>query len=157
VIASQAALAGAAVPARTVYLDLRDYAARQDAGGTPFTQSVQTFYALDEALCEYFEQGGRDARRRLFEARLTAIREVLGELGVHALLPATESSCVLNAFELPPGRSYAELHAALKARGFIIYAGQGALSERVFRISAMGEIGPADLERLALALREALA
>ena len=30
----------------------------------------------------------------------------------------------------------------------IIYAGQGVLSDRVFRLSAMGEISSADLERL---------
>ncbi len=63
---------------------------------------------------------------------------------------------MLHAFELPEGRTYQALHDALKARGFIIYAGQGALSERVFRISAMGDISADDLARLCQALREVL-
>lgn len=142
---------------RSVYLDLAEYLARQDAGGTPFTQSVQTFYALDAALDEFLEAGGWRARRAVFRERMAAIRTHLDALGVSGLLPAESSSCVLHAFELPDGQDYADLHEALKARGFIIYAGQGALAARVFRISAMGDIGADDLERLKDALSAVLA
>lgn len=142
--------------ARSVYLDLREYLQRQDAHGTPFTQSVQAFYALDAALDEFFAAGGRVARQRLFRARMGAVRNVLQDLGVTPLLPTADCSCVLHAFELPAELSYAELHDRLKAGGFIIYAGQGALSERVFRISAMGAISNDDLARLCATLRDAL-
>ena len=54
---------------------------------------------------------------------------------------------VLNAFQLPHGIGYTELHDRLKERGFIIYAGQGALATTLFRVSAMGAIGVADMER----------
>lgn len=155
VMVRRAALAG--VPAgRSVYLDLAGYLARQDEHGTPFTQSVQTFYALDEALDEFFEAGGQSARGELYRGRLGAVRERLLELGVRPLLDESECSCVLHAFELPEGRTYAALHDALKARGFVIYAGQGALSERVFRISAMGDIRDEDMARLLAALGETL-
>ena len=148
VIVRRAALGEHNAARRSVYLDLREYLTRQDQNGTPFTQSIQTFYALDEALDEFIEAGGWQARRRLFVARLAAIRDRLVKLDVTPLLDAGDCSCVLHAFELPPGKTYDELHRILKARGFIIYAGQGALSDRVFRISAMGEISSADLERL---------
>jgi 2-aminoethylphosphonate-pyruvate transaminase len=36
----------------------------------------------------------------------------------------------------------------LKAAGFVIYAGQGDLSKTLFRISTMGNLGSADIERL---------
>jgi len=157
VIASRAALAAAPRPPRTVYLDLAEYLARQDGHGTPFTQSVQTFYALDRALDEFFAAGGRPARQALFSTRMAAIGACLKARGVRRLLPVADSSCVLHAFELPPGHTYDALHDALKARGYIIYAGQGALSERVFRISAMGDIGADDLARLLQALDEVLA
>ena len=152
----RAALAAAAV-SRSVYFDLREYLARQDGHGTPFTQSVQTFYALDAALDEFFEAGGYPARQHLFQTRMARVRATLASLNVRALLSTDETSCVLHAFELPEGRTYQVLHDALKARGFIIYAGQGALSERVFRISAMGDISADDLARLCQALREVLA
>jgi 2-aminoethylphosphonate-pyruvate transaminase len=45
------------------------------------------------------------------------------------------------------------LHDALKADGFVIYAGQGDLSRTLFRISRMGEITPDDIRRLLGCLR----
>ncbi len=155
VILRRAALAKAQVT-RSVYFDLREYLARQDGHGTPFTQSVQTFYALDAALDEFFEAGGWAARQALFHQRMATVRMTLATLGVRALLSAQETSCVLHAFELPEGRTYQALHDALKARGFIIYAGQGAMSDRVFRVSAMGDISAADLARLCRSLQEVL-
>jgi len=156
VILRRAALAAAAAVSRSVYFDLREYLAKQDAQGTPFTQSVQTFYALDAALDEFFEAGGHAARQALFQARMAEIRATLLSLNVRALLPTAQTSCVLHAFELPEGRTYQDLHDALKARGYIIYAGQGALSERVFRISAMGDISADDVARLCRDLRDVL-
>lgn len=156
-IVRRQSLEAAPQPPRSVYLDLAAYLANQDRQGTPFTQSVQTFYALDEALDEFFEAGGWRARRALFRERMAAIDAALEAAGVEALLPAAERSCVLHAYELPEGLDYPSLHDALKARGFVIYAGQGALAERVFRISAMGDIGADDLERLLAALGTTLA
>lgn len=156
VITRRLALSQADDVQRSVYFDLNAYLQAQDRDGTPFTQSVQTFYALNQALDEFFQAGGRAARHRLFSQRMSAIGETLADLGVRRLLPAEQSSCVLHAFELPDTHNYADLHDALKARGFIIYAGQGALSAQVFRISAMGDIAEDDVERLRQALRDTL-
>lgn len=144
-------------PARTVYLDLATYLAQQEQGGTPFTQSVQVFYALQEALAEFAEAGGQAARQRLYRSRMARVRGVLSTLGVAGLLPAEVSSCVLQSFRLPAGHDYPTLHDGLKAAGFVIYAGQGRLSGDIFRISLMGELTEADLTRLEAALRALLA
>ncbi len=154
VVARRSAVAGAGEVNRSVYLDLRAYLENQDRNGTPFTQSVQTFYALSAALDELEEAGGWQVRRATYRARLGAVRRQLLELSVRPLLEDAESSCVLNAFELPAGFDYSTLHDALKARGFIIYAGQSTLAQQIFRISTMGEITPDDLARLCNALRE---
>jgi 2-aminoethylphosphonate-pyruvate transaminase len=137
---------------RSLYLDLTAYLANQDNGGTPFTQSVQTFYALDEALAEFFDEGGWTARQSCYRARQALIRQTLAALGVAPLLDPAASSCVLQAFRLPAGLSYEALHDGLKARGFVIYAGQGKLAAGIFRISAMGTITDGDLARLQAAL-----
>ena len=55
---------------------------------------------------------------------------------------------VLRAYRLPAGLSYTALHDALKAQGYVIYAGQGNLSKILFRISTMGNVSAADIERL---------
>ena len=57
---------------------------------------------------------------------------------------------------MPANRSYAELHDALKAEGFIIYAGQGELGRQIFRIAHMGDIQEADLQRLCTVLTATL-
>lgn len=155
VITSRAALDRA--HPRNLYLDLGAYVSAQDNAGTPFTQSIQTFYALDEALDELAESGGVAARRALYELRMATIRQTLVALGVEPLLDAAVCSCVLHAYKLPPATDYTSLHDALKAAGFVIYAGQGSYAESIFRISMMGEIGSADISRLQQALTAALA
>jgi 2-aminoethylphosphonate-pyruvate transaminase len=157
VVAKRSALAGAGEVNRSVYLDLRAYLENQDRDGTPFTQSVQTFYALSAALDELEAEGGWEVRRATYRARLGAVRRQLAALSVRPLLEDAESSCVLNAFELPGNLDYPTLHDALKARGFIIYAGQSTLAQQIFRISTMGDITPEDLARLCSALREIIA
>jgi 2-aminoethylphosphonate-pyruvate transaminase len=72
------------------------------------------------------------------------------------VLPPRESSVVLRAYRLPDGVSYASVHDSLKAQGFVIYAGQGALSDTVFRISTMGNLAPADVDRLVQCFSEAI-
>ena len=150
VIAGRDALAGG--QARSVYLDIAAYVHAQDKLGTPFTQSVQTFYALQAALQELADNGGVAARREIYAQRQRLIRAHLSELGVKPLLAAKDTSCVLHAYEMPPGKTYTQFHDHLKDAGFIIYAGQGKFADRVFRISMMGEISVDDLSRLGAAL-----
>jgi len=133
---------------RNVYLDLETYEQQQIAGGTPFTQSVQCCYALAEALAEFFEAGGWQSRREHYRRRMALVREGFEGQGIEPLLPADASSCVLNAFRLPAGMEYAQLHDTLKTAGFIIYAGQGELASTIFRIAVMGAVSESDLQRL---------
>ena len=146
VIVRRTALAAAAT--RTFYLDLARLGALQDHRGTPFTPSVQVYYGLVEALREYAEAGGRVARYRQYAAFAEQVRAGLAALGMASIIPPAESSVVLRAYALPAGVTYATLHDVLKAQGFVIYAGQGALSKTLFRVSTMGNLTAADLERL---------
>ena len=55
---------------------------------------------------------------------------------------------MLRAYRLPAGIVFTLLHDALKAEGFVIYAGQGNLSKTLFRISTMGNLTSQDMDRL---------
>jgi len=136
-----------ATPARTLYLDLVTYLKCQDENGTPFTQSIQTFYALAEALNELKDAGGWNKRQQQYWNLMNIVRSGLQELNIKSCLKRDETSCVLNSFHLPEGISYEELHDKLKQAGFIIYAGQGGFANSLFRISCMGEISDSDMER----------
>ena len=148
VIARRAALARAAQ--RTYYLDLARLARLQDERGTPFTPAVHACYGLVEALREFADEGGRSARHGRYAALAERVRAGLADHGVETAIPAGESSVVLRAYRLPRGMTYQTLHDALKAEGFVIYAGQSGLSSTLFRVSTMGNLSAGDIERLLL-------
>ncbi|MBR8233353.1 2-aminoethylphosphonate aminotransferase [Burkholderia sp. AU42008] len=146
VIVRRSALVKAA--SRTYYLDLGRLAKLQDQRNTPFTPSVHAYYALVEALREFDEAGGWRARHAHYKALADQAQAGLAARGMPLVLPEGASSVVLRAYRPPPGVTYEALHDGLKARGFVIYAGQGGLSKELFRISTMGAIQAADVERL---------
>ena len=133
---------------RAYYLDIGRLATLQDQRNTPFTPAVHACYALVEALREFDDEGGLAARHARYAALAGQVRSGLAALGIDAALPAADASVVLGAYRLPRGVSYASLHDAMKAHGFVIYAGQGGLASELFRISTMGRVDAADLERL---------
>ena len=146
VIARRDALAKAA--SRTYYLGIARLAKLQDERNTPFTPSVHAYYALVEALREFEEEGGWRARHQRYAKLAEQVRSGLSNLGMESVLSPEESSVVLRAYRLPKGVTYETLHDALKAKGFVIYAGQGGLSKELFRISTMGALDANDMDRL---------
>lgn len=146
VIVRATALARAAT--RAYYLDLGRLAQLQAQRNTPFTPSVHAYYALVEALREFDEAGGWRARHARYAALADQVRDGLAARGMPLVLPDGASSVVLRAYRLPEGVTYDTLHDGLKTRGFVIYAGQGGLSNSLFRISTMGAIEAADIDRL---------
>jgi 2-aminoethylphosphonate-pyruvate transaminase len=154
VIARRDALAKAA--SRTYYLGIARLSKLQDERNTPFTPSVHAYYALVEALREFEEEGGWRARHQRYAKLAEQVRSGLASLGIESALSPEESSVVLRAYRLPAGVTYETLHDALKAKGFVIYAGQGGLSKELFRISTMGALDANDMDRLISAFVELL-
>jgi 2-aminoethylphosphonate-pyruvate transaminase len=140
--------------ATSVYLDLRRYASAQAA--FPFTPAVHALFALDEALRELDDAGGAPARRARYTALSAKLRRGMRDLGVAMLLEEAESASMLTSFHLPEGLRYGALHDRLKAEGFVVYAGQGRLAERVFRVAVMGDLDEGDIDRLLVATGRAL-
>lgn len=155
VIVRRAAIGAAA--SRTYYLDLGRLAQLQDQRNTPFTPAVQAYYALVEALREFADEGGLAARHARYATLAERVRSGFAALGVDSALPPHDSSVVLRAYRLPPDVDYVTLHDALKARGFVIYAGQGGLSKTLFRISTMGDVDAGDMDRLVAGVGEVIA
>ena len=72
------------------------------------------------------------------------------------LLDPAHLSNTITTLRLPAGWSYEALHGALRAEGFVIYAGQGDLREQAFRISNMGVMDRSDYQRLLDALERVM-
>ncbi len=142
----------AAHPPRSVYLSLATYA----TNAMPFTPAVQAAYAFDEALGELLEEGV-DARHERYARAAAQLRTGFARLHLELVLPPRLRSSSITALRLPAGRTYRELHDGLKARGFVVYEGQGRLARELFRVANMGHLASADFDRFLAALGEVLA
>ena len=60
-----------------------------------------------------------------------------------ALLPADRQSNTITGYHLPDGVTYQSLHDRLKQQGYVIYAGQGNLEIKIFRVANMGALSEA--------------
>lgn len=129
---------------------------KEEAGETPFTPPVQTMYALREALRELLEEG---VQQRIAHYRSIAktLRQGLTSLELAFLVSPEHLSNTMTSVMLPEGVSYADLHAPLKTRGYVIYKSQGHLSDTTFRLGTVGLIDEEDIEGFLLALRQVLA
>jgi 2-aminoethylphosphonate-pyruvate transaminase len=144
-----------AFPPRTLYFHLPMLHSHQQHESTPFTPAIQPLYALDEALQELLEEG---VAQRIVRYRTAAhvLRDGFESLGLKCLLPPDLRSNTITSLELPAGFTYEALHDALKARGYVIYAGQGDLAARVFRVANMGHLTVDQFRGFVEALTEVL-
>ncbi|HCF58254.1 MAG TPA: 2-aminoethylphosphonate--pyruvate transaminase [Myxococcales bacterium] len=143
--------------ATSVYLDLYKHQQHAASGYPPFTPAVHSLFALQEALGELEEAGGWRARHERYAALSRQVMVGLRELGIELFLESPEVySVILASYKMPSGLSYELLHDTLKDAGFIIYAGQGSFAGTIFRISTMGALTAADMDRLLAEVRKVL-
>jgi 2-aminoethylphosphonate-pyruvate transaminase len=145
-----------AFPPRTLYCHLPMLYTHQQRASTPFTPAIQVMYAFDEALQELLEEGVAQRVVRYWTAA-HLLRDGFKSLGLKCLLPPDLRSNTITSLELPAGFTYEALHDALKARGYVIYAGQGDLAARVFRVANMGHLSVDQFRGFLTALTEVLA
>ena len=152
VLARSAALERLAThPPRSIYLSLATYVKNP----MPFTPAIQAGYALDEALAELLEEGVA-ARVARYARAADRLRAGFTRLGLECVLAPALRSNSITALRFPAGHTYRALHDGLKARGFVVYEGQGRLAREVFRVANMGHLGPDDFDAFLSALGEIL-
>jgi 2-aminoethylphosphonate-pyruvate transaminase len=142
-------------PKRSWYLHLPHYYDDQEKGTIPFTPAVQLYAAFSEALDELLEEGVA-ARIQRYRRYATMIRQKMETLGIKPVLSPELQSNSLTAYYLPEGLSYRTLHDSLKEQGYVIYAGQGKLESRIFRIANMGALTDQDIEGFLAAFQRVL-
>jgi len=140
---------------RSVYFHLPTYYKHLEEGSIPFTPAVQLYYAFDEALSELLDEGvpNRIARYRKM-ARL--IRNRMRAIRMKFYLREPLWSSTLTAFTLPDGVYYDHLHDLLRERGYVIYAGQAQLADKLFRVANMGALTEANITGFLDAFEEVL-
>jgi 2-aminoethylphosphonate-pyruvate transaminase len=103
------------------------------------------YYAFREALNELLEEGVENRIRR-YKGYAATIRTRLEEWGVKPVLSPALQGNTLTAFYLPEGCAYQRLHDELKLSGYVIYAGQGQLEEKIFRVANIGALTSQNIE-----------
>jgi 2-aminoethylphosphonate-pyruvate transaminase len=136
---------------RSLYFDIPSNLEGQKRGEPLFTPAVQSFYAFDAALDELIKEGVGNRIRR-YKGLAILLRKGFEDAGLEYLIEPEYQSNTITALRLPRSITYKILHDALKAKGFIIYAGQSRLKKIIFRIANMGQINTGDARRLLMAL-----
>jgi 2-aminoethylphosphonate-pyruvate transaminase len=145
------------IPGRSFYLNLaghhRFFEQQQQM---QFTPPVQVIYALEQALREYFDEGGSNRQRRYF-ASWETLDSGMQKLGFRGLLPESMLSKILTSYIEPdhPRYSFEEMHDRLYAKGFTIYPGKGA-GRATFRLANMGAVDAEDMRAFLAAMAETI-
>jgi len=110
-----------------------------------FTPPVQIFYALRQAINEYFLETEQCREKRYAEMH-EVLENGLQMLGFRFLVEKKYRSKILTAIIEPEDKNYcfSEMHDFLYKRGFTIYPGKGA-TQNTFRIANMGAITKHDI------------
>lgn len=140
---------------RSLYFDIPTNLRLQQNGDLAFTPAVQAFYAFDAALDELIKESV-ESRIRRYRKIAALLRDGFEELGLNYLIASPYHSNTVTALSLPRDLSYKKLHDTLKAKGFIIYAGQAKLKDKIFRVANMGQIKTEDIRRFLKCLKAVL-
>lgn len=140
VIASPAFRAAANAQNTPHYSNLALHAFAQEAGEFPFTPPLHAMFALREALHETLDECVAN-RQAHYQALMQRTMVGLDTLGIQPLLEREAYGRTLVACHLPDGWTYDALHDPLKRAGYCIYAAQGVLKPRAFRLGLIGHFG----------------
>jgi len=142
----------------SVCLDLHaQWRALEADGQWRFTPPVQVVAALAQALRDLEAEGGPAVRLHRYEANLDALLAAAGRVGLRPYLPRAVQAPIIVTFHAPDGGfDFEAFYRALLSRGFAIYPGK-LTQAQTFRIGCIGDLVPADFDRLGMALGPALA
>jgi len=134
------------IPPRSLYLDLLgQFQSLKKTNQMRFTPAVQIFYALEQALNEYFEETAIRRYERYKNSYDVLIRG-LKDLGFKLYLPDHLHSKLLTTIYEPTNSAYSfnEMHDYLYEKGYTIYPGK-CNNENTFRIANIGQIDQTDI------------
>lgn len=137
--------------ARSLSLDLYDQwrTMEEHHGKWRFTSPTHVVRAFFQALQELKAEGGVAARNARYRKNRDALVAGMQAMGFTPLLSPAFRSPIITAFHSPsdPAYDFRRFYDLLKKQGFVIYPGKVTEIE-TFRIGTIGDVHPADIERL---------
>jgi 2-aminoethylphosphonate-pyruvate transaminase len=142
--------------ARSLSLNLADQLRGFERNGQfRFTPPTHTVLAFEQALHEFFLEGGIAARGRRYQRNHTLLIDGMRQLGFMPYLPSEVQSFIITAFYCPSDLrfQFSEFYRRLSDKGFIIYPGKLTRAE-TFRIANIGRLFEGDIRALLNAIAE---
>lgn len=137
---------------RSLALDLYDqYQVMEKDGKWRFTSPTHTVLAFLQALKELEEEGGVTLRHQRYSINNALLREKMAELGFKTYVQENQGPFITSFLYPTSSFDFANFYQHLKVHGFVIYPGKIS-SLDCFRIGNIGEIYPADIEKLIAAV-----
>ncbi|HYM84724.1 MAG TPA: aminotransferase class V-fold PLP-dependent enzyme, partial [Candidatus Dormibacteraeota bacterium] len=144
-----------AVPPRSLYFDIPNYLRAQARSTVPFTPAIPAIYGLEAALDELGDEGIQH-RVNHYRERMDYLDAEFARLGLEPIVAPAHRSGSVRSLPLPAGVTYDVLHDAVKADGFVIYAGLGEAAATNFRVCALGALEIPALEAFIASLERAI-
>ncbi len=143
---------------RGTYFDLVEFESYIQKNQTPNTPALSLMYALAAQVARIDRETieGRWSRHQAMAARTWhwATEMQRRGLDIRVLAPEGYRSPTVTCLTAPAGKTGSGINEAMKARGFTISAGYGALKDSTIRIGHMGDHSVAELEALLAVLEE---
>lgn len=123
-----------------------------------FTPPTHVVAALDQAIAQYFEEGGLEARGARYARNCKALVDGLAALGLRPFLDAAIQAPIIVTFHAPadPNYDFKTFYQEVKKRGYILYPGKLTQLE-TFRVGCMGHFGDAGIPGAVAAVADTLA
>lgn len=130
---------------RNYYLDFYKHCQYEiEMNQTPYTPTINVFYALNAALDELFSEGMANRRKRHITCS-KLLRSALAERGFDFFIPTKLMSNTVTSVMVPGDINYKKLKNDLKKEGFLIYGAKAHLKDKMFQISTMGDVNEDDI------------
>lgn len=144
-------------PTRSYYTNLyMQYSFIKDKGEMHFTPPVQTIYATEQAIKEYYAEGEVNKWNR-HQSVWEAIYKGLDKFGFQTIIPKELQSKLVVSVLYPndPNFDFIKFHDYCYEKGFTIYPGKVS-TLTTFRLCALGTIVPKDIDDFFVVVEEAL-
>lgn len=140
------------------YFDLNQARDFQLKGQTPFTPALSVYYALQISLRLLLEEGLQDSFKR-HKMMAKGVHRAIETMGLKLFAHPKHRSNTVTAIENPAGVDIKKLRENLRLHyGVVLAGGQGAFTDKIFRMGHMGYIGEKEIlygiASLGKALRE---
>ncbi|MES3013934.1 MAG: 2-aminoethylphosphonate--pyruvate transaminase [Pseudomonadota bacterium] len=122
-----------------------------------FTPPTHVVAALDQAIAQYVEEGGLEARGARYARNCKGLVDGLAGLGLRPFLDASIQAPIIVTFHAPdhPNYNFKVFYQEVKKRGYILYPGKLTQVE-TFRVGCMGHFGEAGIPGAVAAVAETL-